>query len=661
MISSLRCTLTSREIFRGRATILLIALLTGLTACQPPQMVMEDQLQGSSTANRAAQLAGQGDHQAAADAYFDLARTTADPTLQQRYLIQASNERLLAGFPEIAKNILDRVRKPINESNALLWTLVAAEVETANGFPEQALNILSGAPPTDNQRAMLKILKLRANALFRLGDPLTATSVMIERETWLENRTDILSNQQWLWESYQTWGSSLSEAPRQADNDPVMTGWLQLGGIAWGYSSDPLVLRRQLRSWQSVYFNHPANDLLIPEILSQLPRNINYPNQIAVLLPLSGRQEQAAKAIRDGLLAGYFQSANEGNQPRLRIYDVTLASAPETYDQAIADGADFVIGPLLKENVQALAQRGVSTPTLTLNFLPDDFQQSVGFYQFSLSPEDEARQVARRAAALGQYRALALAPNNAWGKRLMQSFNAELISLGGQVLDYRFYEPKNPDYSTGIQSLLLIDESQARHDRLSANLGIPLEFESRRRSDIDLIFMAATASSGKLIRPQLRFHFAGSIPTYSTSAIYQEGSRNNSDLNGIMFPDMPWNISPDGLSTELRKTLTQYWPDQAERRARLYAMGFDAYRLVPFIYNGTSANFEGMTGSLHFDYRNRVHRELPWAKIRRGRPELMDPLPEAESEAFSGEQGISTVWPDTMTPEDSAKVSPDSF
>ncbi|RLA26638.1 MAG: hypothetical protein DRR11_19460, partial [Gammaproteobacteria bacterium] len=293
-------------------------------------------------------------------------------------------------------------------------------------------------------------------------------------------------------------------------------------------------------------------------------------------------------------------------------------------------------------------------PTLTLNFLPEQSPRSVGFYQFSLSPEDEARQVARRASTLGQHRALALAPNNAWGKRLLASFKEELQDHGGQILDYQLYDPNTPDFSNNIQRLLLIDESRARRDRLNANLGIKLEYEPRRREDIDLIFLAARATTGKLIRPQLRFYYAGSIPTYSTSAIYQEGSRNNSDLNGIMFPDVPWIIAPDGLSLEVRETLAEYWPDQAERRARLYALGFDAYRLTPIINSGNhTLEIEGMTGTLYFDDRNRILRRLPWARMQRGRPVLMDPI--AATERLTENAIHQNFWLNTSTTADLPK------
>lgn len=56
-----------------------------------------------------------------------------------------------------------------------------------------------------------------------------------------------------------------------------------------------------------------------------------------------------------------------------------------------------------------------------------------GFYQFGLTPEDEASQVARRAYSEGG-RALIIAPNSAWGARLSGAYNKAWQDLGGSVL-----------------------------------------------------------------------------------------------------------------------------------------------------------------------------------------------------------------------------------
>ncbi len=143
------------------------------------------------------------------------------------------------------------------------------------------------------------------------------------------------------------------------------------------------------------------------------------PQQVALLLPLSGRAAAAGGAVRDGFLGAYYDGGNAA-RPRIRVYDVAERDAPSAYLQALADGCDFVVGPLTREEVTALATLadGRAT-TLALNFLPDGVQVPDRFYQFALSPEDEARLAARRIAADGRLSGVTLAPQSDWGRRVL--------------------------------------------------------------------------------------------------------------------------------------------------------------------------------------------------------------------------------------------------
>jgi len=322
-----------------------LIIVTGLAGCATVPLTPQTGSAEYVAANRAEELASQGRHQAAADAYLELANRAAGYAERQRYLLLMAHERLLAGFPEVAKTILSRIGDPIDESNLLLWTRVAAEIDIATDEPERALAILNRAPTTQDQQIALEILRLKGNALFRTGQPVAATTILIERETWLEDGDDILAHQTNLWESYQAWGGELATADA---GDPILSGWLDLGRIAWTQRTSPTSMRTALRSWQSTFFNHPANSALVPSILNRLPAVIDYPHRIAVLLPLSGRQKHSARAVRDGLLAAHYLSDDHGTRPQIRIYDIDAAGTAQTYTRAVGDGADFVIGRNLR-------------------------------------------------------------------------------------------------------------------------------------------------------------------------------------------------------------------------------------------------------------------------------------------------------------------------
>src|SRR5690606_13743256 len=131
----------------------------------------------------------------------------------------------------------------------------------------------------------------------------------------------------------------------------------------------------------------------------------------------------------------------------------------------------------------------------------------------------------------------------------------------------------------------------------------------------------------------LRFHLAEDLPVYATSDIFEPNENANADLEGVIFPDMPWVISPDAVSTQLRNALSEHWPLRARGRGRLYAFGFDAYRLVPLLKAGRFGRehaIPGMTGLLSVDERGTIRRDLDWARVSNGRAVPLNAIQAAE-------------------------------
>lgn len=145
-----------------------------------------------------------------------------------------------------------------------------------------------------------------------------------------------------------------------------------------------------------------------------------------------------------------------------------------------------------------------------------------------------------------------------------------------------------------------------------------------------MIFFAADPRAARLLAPQFRFHFAGDLPTYSTSEIYDASTRSEPDLNGVIFADTPWLLAPDAGATELKDTLQRYWPQRTLRWLRLYGLGFDAFRIIPMLYNGTPGFFSlpGMSGQLWLDTAGHIRRHLPVAQFVNGRPVRLEPATE---------------------------------
>jgi outer membrane PBP1 activator LpoA protein len=182
-------------------------------------------------------------------------------------------------------------------------------------------------------------------------------------------------------------------------------------------------------------------------------------------------------------------------------------------------------------------------------------------------------------------------------------------------------------------------------------LGKRVEFEPRRREDVDAIFLAARPIQAQGMRPQLQFHRAADLPVYATSHAWSGRlSRNQAeDLRGILLPDIPWLVQQDrsGLS---QSTVAEFFPASGSALGRLYAMGMDAVKLAPHLGRLRSSRFEaleGATGNLYMDEQQRIRRQLVWLRLDE-EPEIIGFAPRLDLQEQSIE--IAPLQPDGTEP-----------
>ncbi len=343
---------------------------------------------------------------------------------------------------------------------------------------------------------------------------------------------------------------------------------------------------------------------------------------VAVLLPQSGRFAGAAQALKDGILAA--QAADEqGKRPQLRFYDTSTAqSANALVQKAAADGASFIIGPLQKEAVEELA-RGASlpAPVLALNRVSTG-RSPANLYQFSLSPEDEAAEAARKAWEGGHRSALMLYPSGPWGERMAKGFHQQWLALGGRLAATEVYDPNGFDFTQPIGNL------------------------SARADDADFLFLVATSQTAREIAPQVRAISAYDFPVFATSHIY--GGRfdpvADQPIVGTYFVDIPWLLAPDAGDPLSRDRVRQRTPGMQDGLTRLYAMGIDAYRLAPrlaWMASNRGAVVQGKTGELRLDSQRNVVRGLTLARFSPSGPALAG----VDTRLWAPEEGLDPKGP----------------
>jgi len=587
----------------------LLAVLMAVLVVAGCSLVKPEQPNVASNQERAQHLATDGKHADAARAYADLA--AQNPTDRDDYELLSAEQWVLAGDIASAKQAYAAVSPQARTTLPASRALVAAEIAVAERDGATAIRELDSIPVPTAAELAQNYWWLRGKAAFLSGHPVEGTRSFVERERYLPDSASLRASRDELFELIRdaaTRGVSLKAPPK---TDPIVAGWLALGPVAVDMARDPMRAGAALAEWKRAYPQHPANDSVLMLAQSQIAVATGFPDQIALLLPLSGRAESVGVAVRDGFIAAYLEQ-DPASRPQLRIYDVAAETVAGAYRHAVSDGAAFVVGPLTKEDVSAVVPlNGGKTSELALNFLADSVNAGHNFYQFALLPEDEARIVARRLIAEGKLKGVTIVADGELGNRVQAAFSQELTQHGGTVLDGGRYDSTRADFADIIKQILQVHAVKG---------------EPATHRDLDFVFIEGSPGAARLIVPQLKFNFAGDVPVYSTSDSFEPNPSANTDLDGLYFPDMPWMVSADPATAQIRDEVRAAWPTRTTRLDRLYAFGFDSYRLVPALRSksiGETTSISGVSGKLSLDEHNRIRRELDWAQVKNGVPVLL--------------------------------------
>ncbi|MCX4028304.1 penicillin-binding protein activator [Endozoicomonas sp. SM1973] len=408
--------------------------------------------------------------------------------------------------------------------------------------------------------------------------------------------------------------------------DQETQGWVSLAAIV----KKPEDIDQQIQAfqqWQQQWPNHPANQQ-IPEAMRTLEQIAAHrPNKIALLLPMTGSLGYAGKAIRDGFLAAYYHALQNGHVvPEIKVINTSKhSSIDQAITEATAQGAEMIVGPLKKSRVKQLQQLSPTIPTLTLNYGDREANSPANFYQFGLAAEDEAKQAAQQAWHDGFRAPVIIAPKSNWGNRVVTAFVNEWQSLGGSIRgEARF--GGSSDYNGVIGALLSPRASTLRAHEVEQVIGKQIRHNPNRRGDVDMVFLAANAKQGRQVKPTLAYHYGGDLPVYATGTIFT-GNPNptkDSDLDGIMFPSMPW--LSDHFDDPLKSKIIDTWDRSNTLYGPLFALGIDAYRLyprLPQLKTAEGTRLFGASGSLTLNSYQQVERTQPWFFFKGGKPQPM--------------------------------------
>ena len=618
------------------ATILLLAVMLSLGGCGTRMIGIDFSPAPEGDQERAIEAETAQDFLLASREYSLLAEM-AIPPQKQHFQLLAARALVKGHHLKKAESILSMIDiQGLTQIFNIRKRLLLAQLVIAKGDADRAESFLLNIRLDQTMPLALRIEfhNTRADILAASGNAFESAKERTRLSALLTSRDDKKANDNLVYLTLARLSIEMLQRMGTLPPPDIFGGWVNLVAINKQFGAIPDELEQQQELWRKQYPDHPADLDELPSItfISDHKVERKY-NNIALLLPLSGKFALQAKAVRDSFLAAYYADTTTQQKPVIKIYDVSGNNGDTSllltkYHQAIDEGAQFIIGPLSKSGVNAIADDfDSSVPTLVLNYSDDD-DVSSNFYQFALSPEDEARQVAERVWLDGHSQGIAIIPQTSWGERVYSAFYERWTQLGGKVVGTEAYERNKKDFASPIKRLLHVDQSRDRSKQIRRLLGGDIKYEERRRQDVDFVFMLGFPVETRQLRPQLRFNRASRLPVYTTSHAYA-GFKNKTadrDMDGIMFSDMPWVLGFNSAKQRLKKKIKRQWPNQVERATRLHALGVDTYSLINRIEqlkNFRGDRFYGETGYLYMDSAQRIHRQLTWASFRNGNARII--------------------------------------
>ncbi|AMG67118.1 penicillin-binding protein activator [Providencia stuartii] len=492
-----------------------------------------------------------------------------------------------------------------------------------------------------------------------------------------------------------TWQMLTQMTPNQVEGigveENTLAGWVDLLDIYLNNRDDIDALRAGINDWKIRYADHPAVKTPPNQLTQSLQPPVGTSPKIALFLPMSGQGKVFGEAIMRGFMdaqKGLPQApvatsnsapvatpeANSGNDvleqiyaevaattgnsspssesevvnPSLniapaptntqsvKVFDTNGKSLPQLLQQAQSEGFTLVVGPLLKPEVQAIAQAGSPLSVLALNELDaDKLQPRPNLCYFSLSPEDEAKNAAAHMMADGKRAPLLLVPSNAFGERIAKAFAEEWQSKGGAtVLKQSFgstaslKESINRGAGIRMTGIPVIVNQQVAAKSIDGQNYPELtqpEPQVSSASAVDAVYIVATRDELTLIKPMIEM----AISSRQRPALYASSRSNQAgngadfrfEMEGVKFSDIPLLA---GANNNLRKQAQQKLNNDYSL-LRLYALGVDAWALAnnyDQLQHNAQFRLQGASGALSVDKNCVVYRDLPWLQFNQGQIKL---------------------------------------
>ena len=325
-------------------------------------------------------------------------------------------------------------------------------------------------------------------------------------------------------------------------------------------------------------------------------------HRIALLVPMSGANAAVGQSIANATTMALLDT-NASNL-RITTYD-TAQGAREAAHKAVQDGNSLILGPLMGDDITAVAIEAKAGRVPVVSFSNDTSAASSGVFLMGQVPEQSIARTVRYVRGKGAQSFAILAPDGEYGQRAEAALKAAVVRNGGRFAGAETYARGNTSVVSaaqrlnargGFDSVLIADGS-----RLAAQGAAQFRPGATRILGTEL--WSGEASVART--PAL----SGSV----FSAVADGRYKRFSESYQARFGGAPYRIATLGYDAVL---LTL-------RVARDWQPG----RAFPVDELRDQGGFLGLDGAFRFGADGVVERAMEVREVRNGSVAVVDPAP----------------------------------
>ncbi|MBK1669902.1 hypothetical protein CKO28_17850 [Rhodovibrio sodomensis] len=215
------------------------------------------------------------------------------------------------------------------------------------------------------------------------------------------------------------------------------------------------------------------------------------PHRVGLLLPLSGPRGDLGQAMLRAAEMALFDVADEQFALVVRDTKGTPEGARRAAEDAIAAGANLLLGPVFSSSVEAVAPVAEGGRVPVVAFSNNREVARPGVWTTGLLPGEQVDRIVGYAAAQGNQSFAVLAPDNSYGELIVQAMQDAAERHEVEFVDSRLFDPDARDISEPVKALAAYPRRQQELKQRIAELqdqgGAQAQRELRRLNNQDAL------------------------------------------------------------------------------------------------------------------------------------------------------------------------------